>query len=79
MWPRNRCTDRWPRPVVHRYWPADGRQQQWALHAHIGSIALCRSGRLLLALEDDFHFLDPDSAGSPLWACRCNTRASACA
>ncbi|MCD2166107.1 SMP-30/gluconolactonase/LRE family protein [Comamonas koreensis] len=47
--------------LVHRYWPADGRQQQWALHAHIGSIALCRSGRLLLALEDDFHFLDPDS------------------
>ena len=47
--------------LVHRYTPATGAKTQWQAPAHIGSIALCESGRLLLALEHDFHLLDVDS------------------
>jgi sugar lactone lactonase YvrE len=47
--------------LVHRYTPASGAKAQWQAPAHIGSIALCESGRLLLALEHDFHLLDVDS------------------
>lgn len=37
---------------------ADGTRTEWALPHEIGSIALCESGRLLVALETGFHFLD---------------------
>jgi sugar lactone lactonase YvrE len=46
---------------VHRHTPATGASVQWHAPQHIGSIALCESGRLLLALEDDFWLLDPGS------------------
>ncbi|MBO9514230.1 MAG: SMP-30/gluconolactonase/LRE family protein [Variovorax sp.] len=46
---------------VHRYAPASGTADTWRAPAHIGSIALCESGRLLLALESDFHLLDTAS------------------
>lgn len=44
--------------LVRRLQPASGAYAEWAAPAHIGSIALCESGRLLLALEHDFHLLD---------------------
>ncbi|AVT08209.1 SMP-30/gluconolactonase/LRE family protein [Paracidovorax avenae] len=45
--------------VVRRHVPATGAEAQWQLPGHAGSIALCESGRLLVALEDDFRTLDP--------------------
>ncbi|MGJ3699794.1 SMP-30/gluconolactonase/LRE family protein [Variovorax sp. AFSI2.2] len=54
---------------VHRHTPATGASAQWHAPQHIGSIALCESGRLLLALENDFWLLDPDSGSlTPLEA-----------
>ncbi|RQS68174.1 SMP-30/gluconolactonase/LRE family protein [Burkholderia sp. Bp8963] len=35
--------------------------REWNLPAPIGAIALCESGRLLVALVDSFHFLDTES------------------
>ncbi|KVG61952.1 SMP-30/gluconolactonase/LRE family protein [Burkholderia pseudomultivorans] len=35
--------------------------REWTLPSQIGAIALCESGRLLVALVDSFHFLDVDS------------------
>ncbi|GKS89743.1 SMP-30/gluconolactonase/LRE family protein [Acidovorax sp. SUPP2539] len=53
--------------IVRRHTPATGAGVQWQLPQHIGAIALCDSGRLLLALEDDFQYLDPDTGTlSPL-------------
>ncbi len=49
------------RQLVHRHVPATGAISEWAAPARIGSIALCESGRLLLALEQDFHLLDVDT------------------
>ena len=50
------------RQQVYRHDPATGAVAAWAAPGHIGSIALCQSGRLLLALENDFHLLDVDSS-----------------
>lgn len=53
--------------IVRRHTPATGAGAQWQLPQHIGAIALCDGGRLLLALEDDFQYLDPDTGTlSPL-------------
>jgi sugar lactone lactonase YvrE len=46
------------RRLVHRMQLASGARQQWPMPHEIGSIALCESGRLLVALERDVHFLD---------------------
>jgi L-arabinonolactonase len=35
-----------------------GRYSEWATPSEVGSIALARSGRLVLALEDGFHLMD---------------------
>ncbi|SCK29094.1 Sugar lactone lactonase YvrE [Variovorax sp. HW608] len=43
---------------VRRHSPSTGATAEWTAPGHIGSIALCESGRLLLALEHDFHLLD---------------------
>lgn len=48
------------RCLVHRLLPASGERRQWALHSEIGSLALCESGRLLVALEHEIGFLDVD-------------------
>lgn len=47
--------------LVRRLTPATGASAEWRAPQPIGSIALCESGRLLLALEHDFWLLDPDS------------------
>jgi len=53
--------------LVRRHTPATGESAEWQAPQHIGSIALCESGRLLLALEHDFWLLDPgDGTLTPL-------------
>lgn len=49
------------RPLVRRLHPASGTITEWALPQEIGSIALCESGQLLVALVDSFVRLDPAS------------------
>ena len=48
------------RCLVHALWPARGERRHWALHSEIGSLALCDSGRLLVALEREIGWLDVD-------------------
>ena len=47
--------------LVRRHTPATGARAEWLAPQHIGAIALCESGCLLLALEHDFWRLDPGS------------------
>ncbi|MFT3821964.1 MAG: SMP-30/gluconolactonase/LRE family protein [Rubrivivax sp.] len=47
------------RHLVRRYRPASGAQHEWTLPEEIGSIALCESGQLLVALVDRLVRLDP--------------------
>lgn len=49
------------RHLVRRLAPDTGAQQQWLLPQDIGSIALCESGRLLVALTDSVVRLDTRS------------------
>ncbi|MCZ4312571.1 SMP-30/gluconolactonase/LRE family protein [Comamonadaceae bacterium G21597-S1] len=46
-------------PVVRRLHPASGGRTEWPLPSDVGSIALTETGRILLALADGFHLLDP--------------------
>lgn len=47
------------RHLVRQYQPGTGHQAQWTLPQEVGSIALCESGQLLVALVDSFVRLDP--------------------
>lgn len=47
-------------------WPSRV-QRSWPAPQHIGSIALCTNGQLLLALEDGFALLDPDTGHLAPW------------
>ncbi|MES2281561.1 MAG: SMP-30/gluconolactonase/LRE family protein [Pseudomonadota bacterium] len=44
--------------LVRRITPASGEYREWLLPSAIGSIALCESGRLLVALASEFSYLD---------------------
>jgi L-arabinonolactonase len=44
--------------LVRRLTPANGQYREWALPSAIGSIALCESGRLLVALAGEFSYLN---------------------
>ncbi len=44
--------------LVKRHIPASGAYQEWKLPSAIGSMALCESGRLMLALASEFVYLD---------------------
>ena len=44
--------------LVRRITPASGEYSEWLLPSAIGSIALCESGRLLVALASEFSYLD---------------------
>lgn len=44
--------------LVRRLTPASGACREWLLPSAIGSIALCESGRLLVALAQGFSYLD---------------------
>lgn len=46
------------RQLVRRHNPSSGAYQEWSLHTAIGSMALCESGRLMVALEREFVYLD---------------------
>ncbi len=61
LWDERRQALYWidsKRCLVHCLSPATGERRQWALPSEIGSLALCESGRLLVALEHDIGFLD---------------------
>lgn len=64
LWdPRDQCVY-WvdsKAPLVRRLHPATGARTDWQVPCDVGSIALTETGRLLLALEDGFHLLDPAS------------------
>lgn len=46
-------------PSLHRFHPASGARQDWPLPEAIGSFALCRDGRLVLALRSGLYRFDP--------------------
>jgi sugar lactone lactonase YvrE len=46
------------RQLVQRLDPASGRYRSWTMPYEVGSIALCQSGRVLVALESDLRYLD---------------------
>src|SRR3712207_1094717 len=46
-------------PALHRTDPAGGATEAWSLPEPVGSIGLCRSGAVLLALKSGVHRLDP--------------------
>jgi len=46
-------------PALHRTDPTTGRTESWTLPEPVGSLALCRSGRLLLALRSRVVRFDP--------------------
>jgi len=59
------------RKLVRNYQPSTGTQTQWALPEEIGSIALCESGQLLVALVERFVRLNPATgAVTPLGEAR---------
>ena len=59
------------RKLVRNYRPSTGAQTQWALPEEIGSIALCESGQLLVALVERFVRLNPATgAVTPLGKAR---------
>ena len=59
------------RKLVRNYQPSTGTQTQWALPEEIGSIALCESGQLLVALVERFVRLNPATgAVTPLGKAR---------
>lgn len=49
-------------PALHRTDPADGTTETWPLPAPVGSLGLCRSGVVLLALQTGIHRFDPTDA-----------------
>lgn len=53
---------------VHSLAPASGVRRQWTLPQEVGSLALCESGRLLVALEHDIGFLDTGTGGFEVFA-----------
>lgn len=61
LWDERRQALYWidsKRCLVHRWTPASGERRHWLVPAEIGSIALCESGRLLVAMTCDIGFLD---------------------
>lgn len=56
------------RPSLHRSDPATGHTETWAMPAAIGSLALCRSGALLVALASGVHRFDPATSALDLVA-----------
>lgn len=46
------------RRLVRRHTPSTGAYREWGLPSVIGSMALCESGRLMMALENEFSYLD---------------------
>ena len=51
------------RHLVQCLQPDGGDYRQWTMPSEIGSIALCESGRLLVALQAEICYLDPADGG----------------
>jgi sugar lactone lactonase YvrE len=49
-------------PALHRLEPRGGKVDTWPMPEPIGSLGLCRSGRLLVALQHSPHYFDPRTA-----------------
>lgn len=47
--------------ALHRFDPATGQDESWPMPGRIGCFALRERGGLVVALENGFHFYDPDS------------------
>lgn len=56
------------RPTLHRSDPATGHTETWFMPAAIGSLALCRSGAVLVALKTGVHRFDPAGGALDLLA-----------
>ena len=50
------------KPALHRSDPATGHTETWMMPAPVGSLGLCRSGHVLLALQSGLHRFDPATA-----------------
>lgn len=50
-----------PNGRLHRYNPAGDRRETWQLPQVLGSFALCRSGRILVAQKQKLMYFDPRS------------------
>jgi L-arabinonolactonase len=48
-------------PALHRFDPATGADRSWPMPSRIGCFALRERGGMVVALEDGFHFLDPET------------------
>ena len=48
--------------ALRRFDPATGRDRSWPMPSRIGCFALRESGGLVVALENGFHFYDPESS-----------------
>lgn len=49
--------------IIHRLDPATGARRRWELGEPVGSLGLCRSGRLVVALRSTVILFDPESGG----------------
>lgn len=47
------------RREIHRFDPANGRDEKWSTPEDVGSLALRERGGLVVALTSGFHFFDP--------------------
>jgi sugar lactone lactonase YvrE len=50
-------------PALHRTHPGTGRTESWPMPEAVGSLGLCRSGAVLLALRSGIHRFDPGDGG----------------
>jgi sugar lactone lactonase YvrE len=55
-------------PALHRTDPATGATRSWPLPEPVGSLGLCRSGAVLLALRSGIHRFDPRDGALDLLA-----------
>jgi len=47
--------------ALHRFDPSDGSDRAWPLPSRIGCFCLRERGGMVVALEDGFHFFDPET------------------
>lgn len=46
-------------PAIHRFRPADGAHDRWAMPEHVGSLSMRAAGGLVVALKSGFGLFDP--------------------
>lgn len=55
-------------PAIHRTDPRRQKIESWSMPSDVGSMGLCRSGRVLVSLRNGVHVFDPESGGLELLA-----------